>query len=64
MTNTIIVKARNNADARRMGSGEIRIPAATATHIGRKDVRLVSSDSASTIRWLDACVAVVSYSVE
>jgi hypothetical protein len=61
---TIIVKCRNNADARRMGAGQIKVPGASAVkHTGAKNVKIESSAVDTTKLWLDAAYEVDSYEV-
>jgi hypothetical protein len=61
-TTKITIKARNNADARRMGAGQLDIPGADHTvHTGGKNVKCESFDHAKTIAWLDAAHEVDSY---
>jgi hypothetical protein len=60
---TYIVRMRNNADARRIGS--VRIPgAASARHTGGKMVK-IETYAVDTVRaWLDAAHEVNSYEIE
>lgn len=62
MTKTFELKCRNNADARRMGSRQIRVPGAqSVTHTGGKNVRVISCAPDTTKAWLDKAFEVDSY---
>lgn len=61
---TILIHARNNADARRMGAHQTDIPCASVRHLGRKVVLVATDDLAATIEWLNESWLVDSYSVE
>jgi hypothetical protein len=62
---TINIQARNNADARRMGSREIRIPGANSQrHTGRKNVVVTTRNLATVVAWLDEAWEVDDYEIE
>ena len=59
---TINIRTRNNADARRMGAGQISVPGTESVkHIGGHNVRVVSFDIERTRTWLDTSYEVNSY---
>jgi len=61
---TIEIKARNNADAVRLGNGQVAIPGCgSSRHLGRKDVKIESFDLDTTKAWLDDSYLVASYSI-
>lgn len=61
---TIEIRTRNNADAVRMGNGQVAIPGCgSSKHLGRKNVRIESFDVDVTKSWLDDSYLVDSYDI-
>jgi hypothetical protein len=61
---TYTVKCRNNADARRLGAGQIKASGASkVVHTGGKNVRIESVAADTTRVWLDAAFEIDSYEV-
>ena len=59
---TYTAKCRNNADARRLGAGQIKVPgAAKIVHTGGKNVRIESVAADTTRTWLDAAFEIDCY---
>lgn len=64
MTKTIEIKCRNNADARRMGCGQIRVPGASAVrHTGAKNVKAIVVAEDTLRAWAEAAYEVSSFEI-
>lgn len=59
---TFLIETRNNADARRMGTGELAVPGASAVkHLGRKSVKVTTDFIDATVAFFECSPTVESY---
>lgn len=59
---TIKVTTRNNADARRIGAGQVRVPGAyNVRHVGGNNVKLETSNPTAVSEWLSKSFLIQSY---
>jgi hypothetical protein len=57
----IIARCRNNADARRIGAGQVRVPGGKARHTGGHMIKIETYNSEVTKAWLDKAHEIESY---